>query len=438
MLKNYEVNVQGAPGQCRAILGIIVLTMQQIQTLKGFRDYLGADAKKRAWVIAQMRVVFERFGFEPLETPALEYEQLLLGKYGAEAEKLVYRFEDNGGRRVALRYDQTVPMARVISSYQNELVMPYKRYQIQPVWRADKPQKGRYREFYQCDADIIGTSSPVADAEILSLYYALYQQLGVTSLVLKVNDRSRLVETIQAQGVLDDRVMSVIQTIDKLDKLSESEVVAELVAKGLLEQNAQALLQALYATEPSDNLQAIIDTAVTLGVPRDALQFTPTLARGLDYYTGLIFEGIIPQYPVGSVGGGGRYDRLLNELSGLDAPAVGFGIGFERTVEALDELGLFPPFDAAARVVVCYFEETQQDAQVVVKNLRSAGISTSLYLGSSLKLEKQLKYADKMGAKYAVIVGETEMQSQSVIVKDLTQKTQKNVAISELARELCS
>ena len=438
MLKNYEVNVQGAPGQCRAILGIIVLTMQQIQTLKGFRDYLGADAKKRAWVIAQMRVVFERFGFEPLETPALEYEQLLLGKYGTEAEKLVYRFEDNGGRRVALRYDQTVPMARVISSYQNELVMPYKRYQIQPVWRADKPQKGRYREFYQCDADIIGTSSPVADAEILSLYYALYQQLGVTSLVLKVNDRSRLVETIQAQGVLDDRVMSVIQTIDKLDKLSESEVVAELVAKGLLEQNAQALLQALYATEPSDNLQAIIDTAVTLGVPRDALQFTPTLARGLDYYTGLIFEGIIPQYPVGSVGGGGRYDRLLNELSGLDAPAVGFGIGFERTVEALDELGLFPPFDAAARVVVCYFEETQQDAQVVVKNLRSAGISTSLYLGSSLKLEKQLKYADKMGAKYAVIVGETEMQSQSVIVKDLTQKTQKNVAISELARELCS
>ncbi len=438
MLKNYEVNVQGAPGQCRAILGIIVLTMQQIQTLKGFRDYLGADAKKRAWVITQMRVVFERFGFEPLETPALEYEQLLLGKYGTEAEKLVYRFEDNGGRRVALRYDQTVPMARVISSYQNELVMPYKRYQIQPVWRADKPQKGRYREFYQCDADIIGTSSPVADAEILSLYYALYQQLGVTSLVLKVNDRSRLVETIQAQGVLDDRVMSVIQTIDKLDKLSESEVVAELVAKGLLEQNAQALLQALYATEPSDNLQAIIDTAVTLGVPRDALQFTPTLARGLDYYTGLIFEGIIPQYPVGSVGGGGRYDRLLNELSGLDAPAVGFGIGFERTVEALDELGLFPPFDAAARVVVCYFEETQQDAQVVVKNLRSAGISTSLYLGSSLKLEKQLKYADKMGAKYAVIVGETEMQSQSVIVKDLTQKTQKNVAISELARELCS
>lgn len=412
--------------------------MQQIQTLKGFRDYLGVDAKKRAWAIAQLRVVFERFGFEPLETPALEYEELLLGKYGAEAEKLVYRFEDNGGRRVALRYDQTVPMARVISSYQNELVMPYKRYQIQPVWRADKPQKGRYREFYQCDADIIGTSSPVADAEILSLYYALYQQLGVTSLVLKVNDRSRLVETIQAQGVLDDRVMSVIQTIDKLDKLSESEVVAELVSKGLLEQNAQALLQALYATEPSDNLQAIIDTAVTLGVPRDALQFTPTLARGLDYYTGLIFEGIIPQYPVGSVGGGGRYDRLLNELSGLDAPAVGFGIGFERTVEALDELGLFPPFDAAARVVVCYFEETQQDAQVVVKNLRSAGISTSLYLGSSLKLEKQLKYADKMGAKYAVIVGETEMQSQSVIVKDLTQKTQKNVAISELARELCS
>lgn len=412
--------------------------MQQIQTLKGFRDYLGVDAKKRAWAIAQLRVVFERFGFEPLETPALEYEELLLGKYGAEAEKLVYRFEDNGGRRVAMRYDQTVPMARVISSYQNELIMPYKRYQIQPVWRAEKPQKGRYREFYQCDADIIATDSPLADAEILSLYYALYQELGVTSLILKVNDRSRLIETIQSQGVLDDRVMSVIQTIDKLDKLAENDVIEELVAKGLLKQNATSLLQALAGTEPSDNLQTIIDTAVTLGVPREAIQFTPTLARGLDYYTGLIFEGVIPEYPVGSVGGGGRYDQLLNELGGTNAPAVGFGVGFERTIEALEVLGLFPAFESGAQVVVCYFDETRRDAQTIVRNLRAAGISTSLYLGTSLKLEKQLKYADRSGATYAIIVGETEMQSESVLVKNLKEKEQSIVPVSSLATKLAS
>lgn len=410
--------------------------MNTPQTLKGFRDFVGRDAKARAWVSVRMRTVFERYGFEPLETPALEYEELLLGKYGAEAEKLVYRFTDNGDRRVAMRYDQTVPMARVIATNLQQLTMPYKRYQIQPVWRADKPQRGRYREFMQCDGDIIGTDSALADAEIIALFYAIYKELGVTDLEIKLNDRQVLIETIQAQGVLDDMIFSVIQTIDKLDKMSEQEVIGELVGRGMPQSNATALLSALSAAEPSKRLAEIMQIAQTLGVPKQALQFTPTLARGLDYYTGLIFEGSIKEYSVGSVGGGGRYNNLINDLAGIDAPAVGFGIGFDRTVEALEALDLLPEFSTGAQVVVCYFEETKTDALKVATQLRDAQIDTALYMGQSLKMDKQLKYADKVGARYAVILGEDEIQQQSVIVKDLQNKSQQKIALAELVKSL--
>ncbi len=412
--------------------------MNTPQTLKGFRDFVGCDAKARAWVSARMRGVFERYGFEPLETPALEYEELLLGKYGTEAEKLVYRFTDNGDRRVAMRYDQTVPMARVIATNLQQLTMPYKRYQIQPVWRADKPQRGRYREFMQCDGDIIGTDSALADAEIIALFYAIYKELGVADLEIKLNDRQVLIETIQAQGVLDDMIFSVIQTIDKLDKITEQEVVAELVGRGMPEANATALLSTLAEAEPSKRLAEIMQIAQTLGVPKQVLQFTPTLARGLDYYTGLIFEGSIKEYSVGSVGGGGRYNNLINDLAGIDAPAVGFGIGFDRTVEALEALNLLPTFATGAQVVVCYFDETKADALSVAAQLRDAQIDTALYMGQSLKMDKQLKYADKVGARYAVILGEDEMQKQCVIVKDLQKKSQREVALDKLISILAS
>jgi histidyl-tRNA synthetase len=193
---------------------------QEMQTLKGFRDFIGYDAQKRMWLIEKIRGVFSAFGFEPLETPVLEYASLLLGKYGDEAEKLIYMFEDRGGRKVAMRYDQTVPTARIISQYQNTLIFPYKRYQIQPVWRADKPQKGRYREFFQCDADIIGSTSYIADAEILAVYYAIYEAIGLTSIKIQVNDRQQLIQTVKAAGAEDDNVLSIIQTIDKIKKIS--------------------------------------------------------------------------------------------------------------------------------------------------------------------------------------------------------------------------
>jgi histidyl-tRNA synthetase len=214
----------------------------QIQTLKGFRDFLGSEASKRLWLIENIRKVFEKFGYESLETPTLEYEALLMGKYGTEADKLIYSFEDRGQRRVALRYDQTIPLARIVSQYQNELVFPYKRYQIQPVWRADKPQKGRYREFLQCDADIVGTNSPSADAEMLVLYAAIYEQIGLNSLKIKLNDREVLFQTIKEAGVEETAVFSVIQTLDKLDKKSKEEVILELTEKGVSSGAATDLL----------------------------------------------------------------------------------------------------------------------------------------------------------------------------------------------------
>ncbi len=201
------------------------MSNNQSQPLKGFRDFIGIEARKREWLVWSISNTFKRFGFEPMGSPALEYESLLLGKYGDEAEKLIYRFEDNGGRKVALRYDQTVPTARIIARFQNEITFPYRRYQIQPVWRADKPQRGRYRELIQCDADIVGIDSEIADAEILAVYYAIYADIGIPSLVLQFNDRKQLITTIKEAGVDDSKINTAIQTIDKLDKKSRSEVV---------------------------------------------------------------------------------------------------------------------------------------------------------------------------------------------------------------------
>ena len=269
--------------------------MKQIyQTLKGFRDFLPADKRARDYVENKIKESFQLFGFEPLETPTLEYAELLTGKYGDEADKLLYTFTDRGERKVGLRYDQTVPTARVLAQYQDQLGKGFRRYQIQPVFRADKPQKGRYREFAQCDADIFGSTDSISDAEILAVYYNIYQNLGLTDLVLRVNDRQTLFSTLESFATDDVSVSSIIQSIDKLDKKSTEDVTQELVAKGLQEDSASQALVAINSANKSDNLQSIIDSAVQLGVPENSLEFTPTLARGLDYYTGMIFEGILP------------------------------------------------------------------------------------------------------------------------------------------------
>lgn len=355
------------------------------RTLKGFRDFLPKDARKRNYVIETLRRVFESYGFEPLETPALEYEDILLGKYGEEGDKLMYRFEDNGGRRVALRYDQTVPLARFVAQYQNDLPLPFKRYQISNVWRADNTQKGRFREFLQCDIDTVGTLSIQSDAEIIQVVIKSLEKLGFGQFKILVNDRS----------LFEDVSRETITIIDKLKKIGEEGVFSELREKGL-DGNILANVRSSKPTEKINQVLTILSD--------DRVVFEPTLARGLDYYTGLIVEVEIDGYSAGSVGGGGRYDNLIGMFAGRQIPAVGFAFGFDRLIEAMDELNLFPTeLDGKTKVLVAIpSKELEKIAVETANKLRNSGINTETWLDES-KMEKQFKYAEKKEIPYVVV-----------------------------------
>lgn len=409
---------------------------KQLQTLKGFRDFLPKQKRERDYVRNLIVEAFELAGFEPIETPTLEYKETIMGKYGDEADKLVYEFADRGGREVALRYDQTVPTARLIAQYQYELPMPFRRYQIQNVFRADKPQQGRYREFTQCDIDIFGSSTVRADAEILAVTYNAFRQIGFKEVELRCNDRTVLKNVLSPLLPADFSLAAVLQSIDKLDKQSVEEVKAELVSKGLNENTAGKVLVAINEAQISDNLQDIFQVAQALGVPAKSLVFDSKLARGLDYYTGMIFEITIPGYDVGSLGGGGRYDNLINDLSGVEMPAVGVGIGFDRTVEAALQLDLIPQDTATAQVLVTVFDDRLQTKSAeVVSLLRQQGVATELYPAGD-KLGKQLKYASKSGIPFVVIVGEEEAAKDVVTLRNMISGTQNTYSVDDLVGQV--
>lgn len=409
------------------------MTKQITQTLKGFRDFLPKEKRQRDFVAKKIRETFELFGFEPLETPTLEYADLLLGKYGKEADKLVYTFEDRGERKVGLRYDQTVPTARVLAQYQNELPKFFRRYQMQNVFRADKPQKGRFREFAQCDIDIFGTKSELSDAEVLATTYFAYKNIGFKDIKILVNSREVLLLTLSPFANDTVSVNSIIQTIDKLDKQSEESVVLELDSKGVEEPNEA--LNAVKSAKADSNLEEIIRLAKLLGLPNEVIEFNSFIARGLDYYTGMIFEVKIPEYPVGSVGGGGRYDNLINDLSGVNVPAVGFAFGFDRTVEAARELGLIDESGSTSQVLVTIFSEVYLDKSLEALNaLRKKGISSEIYPEVD-KIGKQIKYADKAGIPFVVIVGEEEAKQDKVSLKEMASGENKLLTLSELVKQ---
>lgn len=414
------------------------ITDMNIQTLKGFRDFLPQEKRKRNYVLSKVIEVFEKFGFEPLETPTLEYADLLLGKYGDEADKLVYSFEDKGERRIGLRYDQTVPTARVLAQYFNELPKYFRRYQVQNVFRADKPQKGRYREFTQCDVDIFGSNSPLADAEILACTYFAYKNVGYPEILLKINDRQTLFKTYQPFVTDSVNVFSIIQSIDKLDKLPKEDVIRELVRKGLSNENAEKVMIATETAEVSENLKEIMDAAVKLGIPREALSFSSSLARGLDYYTGMIFEVLINGYEVGSCGGGGRYDKLIQQLGGQDVPAVGIAFGFDRMVDAAEVLGLFPPtiYESAKAYVTIFSKDLEEKSLNITAQLRANNIATEVYVGELGKMEKQLKAADQKGIPYVIIVGPEEAEKNVVTLKNFKERTQEQLTLEEVIKKL--
>jgi|GEM_PF-22783 len=409
----------------------LIMNKQTLQTLKGFRDFFPEEKRQREYVEGKIIEVFNLFGFEPLETPTLEYAELLLGKYGDEADKLVYTFNDKGGRNIGLRYDQTVPTARILAQYQNNLPKFFRRYQIQNVFRADKPQAGRYREFCQCDLDIFGTKSTVADAEILACSYQSYKNIGFTQVKILINDRKTLISTIKPYATDQVNIFSIIQSIDKLDKKTEQEIIQELEKKGLPSTQAVKLLSKITEVAMSSNLQKIVNQAIAFGIPRESLVFSPTLARGLDYYTGLIFEIILPEYSGGSCGGGGRYDSLIEDLSNTSVPAVGVSFGFDRTVEAAVELGLVPSTSTCAQVLVSVFsEELLPESLKTLAQLRQEKVNAYVYPEFD-SLGKQFKYANQQKIPWVIVIGENEVSSKTISLKNMISGEQRQLATQE-------
>ena len=399
------------------------------QTLKGFRDFLPKQMLIRDKVMSVLKEVFELYGFEPLQTPTLEYADVLLGKYGEEAEKLMYIFDDSGGRKVGLNYDLTVPTARVMSQYQ-DLPKPFKRYQIQPSYRAENTQKGRYRQFTQCDVDILGSSSPLSDAQILAVISESLTRLKLTGFTIRINSRQILFSLIEKSGIPQEKSLTVLQSIDKLDKKTREEVEAELLEKSIQKGQIDSLFTALSIVEPDESLKQVMALAQELGAKN--IQFDPTMVRGLDYYTGSIFETIVSEPKIGSITGGGRYDKLIKSLGGPDVPAVGTTIGMERICDVIEELNLWPELTGTTtKVLVTVFSPELLDSSLsITRELRENGINTDIYEDYTAKLDKQMKYADQKQIPYVIIIGDDEKNKEIVTIKNLQSGTQQQLPLS--------
>lgn len=399
------------------------------QNLKGFRDFLPSEKILRDEVIQRIKNVFEKYGFDPLETPALEYAETLLGKYGEEADRLIYLFKDRGGREIGLRYDQTVPLARVVAQYPN-LPKPFKRYQIGPVWRAENPQKGRFREFLQCDIDIVGETSVMADAEIIACALETIKNLGFAKAYMAINDRE----------IFNNIDKKILISLDKLTKIGEEGVVKDLEKKGLKKNEAIEIINKIKKAKPSERLIKIFSLLKNNGLKENSdFIFQPTLARGLDYYTSIIFELITPDYSAGSLGGGGRYDELIGFFSGKNEPAVGFAFGFDRLIEAIKELNLLEKPQTKTKVLVTVFNQNLfEDSLMLTKKLRDNGINAEIYLNEQKRIDKQLKYADRKGIEYAIILGAEEKHRGIVKVKNLKKREQREIDQKEIVNYLRS
>lgn len=408
-----------------------------MQTIKGFRDFLPNDVRKRNYVSGTLKKVFESYGFDPLETPVLEYEEILTGKYGEEGDKLMYKFEDNGGRRVAMRYDQTVPLARVIAQYSNELPLPFKRYQIQNVYRAENTQRGRYREFLQVDADIIGSSSPLADSEIISMTINAFQKLGFVDFKVLINDREvlKVAEAKLGSWVkkglgpkeLAEMDLAIARAVDKLDKIGEERVITEIAEKtSASKKEAREWLYVLKEKDMTPKVEELFKLLDKAGVDDKYYEFSSTLARGLDYYTDIIFEVAVPHYK-GALGGGGRYDKLIGMFADKQVSAVGFSLGFDRTIETMDQLKLFPKDLGGTEILVT---NTSEKSENIANHIREKGINTELFIDNK-PLDKQLRYADKKEIPFVVIPDD-----DSLFLKNMVTGHKREITLESLSNEL--
>ncbi|GAA1093764.1 histidine--tRNA ligase [Nocardiopsis metallicus] len=417
----------------------------------GTRDFLADDLRRRRAAFTTVSDIFERYGFDPLETPAFERLEVLTGKYGEEASQLLFKIlrrgvhEASGKPDLALRYDHTVPLARVIGTHGAKLPNPYKRYAIGPVWRADRPQEGRFREFVQCDIDTVGSSSPLADAEVVLALAESLDALGVNRFRFLVNSREALRGLLEVYGVAEENGDGVLATLDKLDKVGAGAVAKELVdERGLDVASAERLAEDVASDDPDlirsklatnergqrglAQIDSLLELTASLG---DRAVFAPRMVRGLDYYTGAIYEVEAEGFP-GSIAAGGRYDGLVASLGGPDMPACGGSIGIERIL-AMQDTGDAPAVGLDVAITVL---GGQAELMKLASELRAQGLRVGTYLGSSGKLGKQLQWANAQNARFAVIFGSEEQESGEVTVRDMVSGDQSRVPLAQASAYL--
>lgn len=434
--------------------------MAEAGPMSGFRDMLAEQMIPRQDMLSTIQGVYERYGFVPLQTPALERAETMDGKYGDEGQKLMYRFEDNGGRPVAMRYDMTVPLARVVAQHSGKLPRPYKRYAVGQVWRGESPQAGRYREFTQFDADIVGTESPIADAEVVAMMSDAMTALGADALI-RVNNRRILDALVDKAGVEDELSRRrFIGTIDKVEKIGLDAVLSEIGANyddesvklvhdylstegttiDRLERIKALLGNSKAVDEGIGNLEQVFKMLQAAGYGSDKIIFDPTIARGLDYYTGIIYETQLKGAPeFGSVCSGGRYDKLVAALGGPDLPAVGTSIGVDRLYDGLQKLGLLREARTNTQVLVANFSQNEAFRYLdIAQRLRASGIATEVYYDAA-KLAKQLKFANRQGIPQVIVMGPQEIEKGVVVVKSMHTGVQAEVPFDgfvEFIREM--
>jgi histidyl-tRNA synthetase len=443
---------------------------------KGTRDFSPAEVSKRNYIIAVMRTHFEKFGYQPIETPSFENSDTLMGKYGEEGDRLIFKILNSGDyldkvpaeelqtinykkltgkiSEKALRYDLTVPFARYVVQHQNEIEFPFKRYQIQPVWRADRPQKGRFREFYQCDADVVGSTSLWQEVELVQLYDAVFAELGLNGVTIKINNRKILSGIAEVIGA-SDKLIDFTVALDKLDKIGEDGVKKEMLEKGISEralQKVQPLFNftgtihekleklsgLLSASEEGkrgiEELRFICDNVTKLGLQEANLDLDVTLARGLNYYTGAIFEVAAPEgVAMGSIGGGGRYDDLTGIFGLKNMSGVGISFGLDRTYLVLEELNLFPEtVTTSTKVLFLNFGEPQAfEAMKAITHLRNHNIKAEFYPDAA-KIDKQFKHAERRNITFVI----KEIDGDLFTLKDLNSGEQKQLTLNDIVQKL--
>ena len=437
--------------------------MNKLNTPKGTRDFLPDQVKKRNYIFDTVKHVFDLYGFVPIETPAMELTETLMGKYGEEGDRLIFKILARGEKlksalesgketsmaEEALRYDLTVPFARFVVQHQNELSFPFKRYQIQPVWRADRPQKGRYREFFQCDVDTIGSDSLLNEVELVQIVSEVFEKLKLPEIVVKINNRKIL------QGIAEvvnepDRMVDITVALDKLDKIGREKVEEELLARGVSNEAIQKLgylfenpgltsIRNFVATSEIgmkgiEEIEFLFSRCNELGI--QSIAFDPTLARGLNYYTGAIFEVVHPDFP-SSICGGGRYDDLTGIFGLKNLSGVGVSFGADRIYDLLEQKDLFPQqISNSTQVLFINFGDTEAKQCILwAAQLRRAGKRVEVYPDSA-KLKKQMKYADDKSIPWVALIGEREIQDQKLTIKNMNTGNQESISISDFLQKL--